>query len=107
MIQHIAIQISIYLVSLWLTILPTLSSAAYQILTRTVPYNLHIFSNCVFALQGFIMNMIYFTLQRFEMPKVECETSSRSRLMGGQLTVRDIRQSSVRRGAKSGSKVTN
>ena len=106
MMQHIAIQIFLYLFSFWLTVLPGLISVAYQILYRTTLPNLQMFANCVYSLQGFIITIVYFVLQRFGTPNVERVTSSTPGHRGRQLTVLDVR-SNAAKAAKSDSEVLN
>mmetsp|Transcript_34687 Transcript_34687/g.60986 ORF Transcript_34687/g.60986 Transcript_34687/m.60986 type:complete len:251 (-) Transcript_34687:116-868(-) len=106
MIRSIANQISLYLFSFWFTFVPRMISFVYRILTGNIIYELLIFANCIFALQGFIMAMVYFTLQRLGTPKVECGPSSSAGLRR-EITVHDIRSSVAERKAKVGSEETD
>eukprot|EP00579_Thalassiosira_antarctica_P023224 CAMPEP_0201987662 /NCGR_PEP_ID=MMETSP0904-20121228/91915_1 /ASSEMBLY_ACC=CAM_ASM_000553 /TAXON_ID=420261 /ORGANISM="Thalassiosira antarctica, Strain CCMP982" /LENGTH=328 /DNA_ID=CAMNT_0048541783 /DNA_START=183 /DNA_END=1172 /DNA_ORIENTATION=- len=107
MIRSIANQISLYLFSFWFTFVPRMISFVYRILTGNIIYELLIFANCIFALQGFIMAMVYFTLQRLGTPKVECGPSSSSAGLRREITVQDIRSNVAERKAKVGSEETD
>mmetsp|Transcript_8981 Transcript_8981/g.20253 ORF Transcript_8981/g.20253 Transcript_8981/m.20253 type:complete len:399 (-) Transcript_8981:112-1308(-) len=66
-IQH---QIYVYLFSFWFTYACTLIDAIHLALTGEILYNLHILADCIFASQGFVLTIVYFTLQRMSTPKV-------------------------------------
>mmetsp|Transcript_9995 Transcript_9995/g.21642 ORF Transcript_9995/g.21642 Transcript_9995/m.21642 type:complete len:376 (+) Transcript_9995:82-1209(+) len=96
MVQQIAIQICLYLFSFWFTFVPTIIVFAYTILNDgKILYDLLVFANCVFALQGFVMAMVYFTLQRLGTPKVEVLPTRTSGLRGNHPTVQSIRTSAM------------
>jgi len=77
MMQNVAWQISLYLVSFWSTWVFGIITSAYRILTREkVPYDLSILARCMYAFQGFILAMVYFTLQRRGKSKVDIESAS-------------------------------
>mmetsp|Transcript_34690 Transcript_34690/g.60992 ORF Transcript_34690/g.60992 Transcript_34690/m.60992 type:complete len:155 (-) Transcript_34690:116-580(-) len=103
--QQIAIQISVYLFSFWFTWVFGLVHQIYHILTRKILYELLIFANCVYALQGFVFAMVYFALQRLGTPTGEYVPSPGPRL-GSELTVQDIRSSAERK-VKVGSEETD
>lgn len=109
LMKSILVQISVYLFSFWFTFAPTLVNIVYQILTREIHYELTIFANCVFALQGLIMAVVYFLLQRMGSSKVAIielvPSQPRRELSEGQgLTVTDIRKSVMRQDDNDGEK---
>jgi len=65
MTQSVYHQISVYTFSYWGTWVPSFVHSSYQLQTggRSI-YSLQIFSNCIFALQGFVFMVVYFTLQK-------------------------------------------
>jgi len=95
MLQSIAMQVSLYSFSFWMTFVPTIILFVYQTLTKNFSWGFLIFANCIFALQGFIIAMVYFTLERLGTPKSFIvqhivPSTSRPGVQHG-LTVRDIR----------------
>mmetsp|Transcript_6857 Transcript_6857/g.11165 ORF Transcript_6857/g.11165 Transcript_6857/m.11165 type:complete len:278 (+) Transcript_6857:2-835(+) len=94
MMRRIAIQISLYLFSSWFTFVPTLIAFVVKIMTGKSLYNLMIFANCIFALQGFIMAVVYFSLPRLGTYTLEGVPTTTPGLRDDRLTcVRDIRKS--------------
>jgi len=102
MMHSAYLQISLYLFSFWFTYIPTLIShictlihQTYQIMTGEHIFNFYIIANCVYAVQGFVFMMVYFTLQRMGKEKAEnIQISGKlpSRGLSRQLTVEDIRK---------------
>mmetsp|Transcript_17135 Transcript_17135/g.32124 ORF Transcript_17135/g.32124 Transcript_17135/m.32124 type:complete len:450 (+) Transcript_17135:164-1513(+) len=64
MMHSFSLQIALYLFSSLSTWVVILISNLYQLLTGTLLYNLAILGWCIFALQGFVFMVVYFTLQR-------------------------------------------
>jgi len=64
MMHSFSLQIAVYLFSSLSTWVVILISNLYQLLTGTLLYNLAILGWCIFALQGFVFMVVYFTLQR-------------------------------------------
>ena len=46
-------------------------------------YNIPIAANCIYASQGFIFMMVYFTLDKMGRQKVECEPTERATMTEG------------------------
>lgn len=99
MLRSVAIQISVYLCCFWSTIFINLMHAAYQMLTGNIQYNLKILGNVLYSLQGFVLSIVYVTLEKIgRSQKVQGEPQS-------QLTVPAIRESAkVRRRRRSADK---
>jgi len=107
MMQKIAIQVSVYLFSFWLTFTPSLIIFVHFILTGKNWIGLHIFANCVFSSQGFVMAMVYFTLERLGTRKLEGTPITTTPGCGNDhLTVRDIRTCARNRSMMPESEVT-
>eukprot|EP01083_Nonionella_stella_P093878 263306_1 len=72
-----------------------------KMLTGTILNNLLIFANCIFALQGFIVAMVYFALQRMGNPSEEylqrTSVVTSAPRSGRDLTVSDIRCNAKRK----------
>jgi hypothetical protein len=99
MMKSIAIQISLYLFSFWLTFLPTVITYGYRVMTGEILYNAAILANCIFTLQGFIMVWVYFSLDKVGKPKPNSLTNASSKVgVRRQLTVKDIRTNAERKG---------
>ncbi|KAL9186397.1 hypothetical protein ACHAXT_005635 [Thalassiosira profunda] len=96
--KSVARQVALYLLSFWGTFLPTCIHFAYKTITGLPIYNLHIFANCIFSLQGFIMAAVYFLLERMgRRQQVYCLPTTASSSAGPrrELTVKDIRLSAM------------
>jgi hypothetical protein len=105
MLQSIAMQISSYLFSFWSTFVPSLILFVHH------TWGLNIFANCIFALQGFIMAVVYFVLPRLGTSKPDfnaVQSMVSSSRQGGrhELTVEDIR-SNVKSKSEMTSEVTS
>jgi len=99
MMQSIYRQLSLYLFSFWFTWVWGLIHSVYQVFTGDIVYNLLIFSNCIFASQGFIYMIVYFKLQQMGrpqhvevVPQVELRPS-----LQREMTVSDIRKNAQRK----------
>jgi hypothetical protein len=64
MMQDVRKQISLYLISFWITYICPLANAVIEKATGSPDTTLLIVGNCLSALQGCIVTMVYFTLQR-------------------------------------------
>ena len=97
MMQNMYKQVSLYLLSFWFTWMFGAIHFVYKTLSGDPAYGLHIFANCIFAFQGFVMMMVYFTLQKMGRPKVDIKQESSFPRPGytKQLTVQDIRASAA------------
>ena len=88
--QQVANQIYLYLFSFWSTIVPTLVSVGQQILMGEILYSLLIISNCIYALQGFVMAIVYFTLENRGTP---VDSLPSPRVEDGHNSARGVRHS--------------
>lgn len=98
MMRQVVKQMSLYLFSFWFTIVPTLIDFVYHTLTGKTIYELLIFANCIFALQGFVMAMVYFALQRSgdDEPKLEGIVAPDMARSSTRTTFRDDHRTSVK-----------
>jgi hypothetical protein len=64
MMQDVMKQISLYLVAFWLTYILPLANGVHEKVTGSPDVNLMIVANCVSSLQGAIITLVYFSLQR-------------------------------------------
>merc|ERR1712194_12554 len=94
--QQIASQIYLYLFSFWFTIIPSLVNLGYQLLVGEILYGLLIFANCISALQGFIMTVVYFALQKRSIHIAESAPSPRPGVVDEENSVGDIRASGAK-----------
>jgi len=62
-LKEVAWQTGLYLASFWIGYIPPTIEMIVHLHTGELNYYLHILSSCVFALQGFIILVIYFALQ--------------------------------------------
>ncbi|KAL9188855.1 hypothetical protein ACHAXT_011345 [Thalassiosira profunda] len=92
-------QMGLYLLSFWGTFVLVLVHFVHRTISGTNNYNLNILANCIISLQGFVMAMVYFTLDRMGQRKrkrlaegslPENATSARSQTRR-ELTVDEIR----------------
>ena len=94
-VQSVYLQITLYLFSFWLTFIFGLIHMGYQLITGEMQINLLIFSNCIFAFQGFIFMIVYFSLHKMGRPDVEWiqqhNIRARRPRLNRDLTVKDIR----------------
>ena len=95
MMHSIIKQMSLYLFSFWITWLTGLADQVYRQITGERIYWLATLEDCLLALQGFLLAVVYFTLQRMGKPKVISlpVATPRPGPRGRQLTVQDIRDS--------------
>mmetsp|Transcript_1233 Transcript_1233/g.2683 ORF Transcript_1233/g.2683 Transcript_1233/m.2683 type:complete len:400 (-) Transcript_1233:37-1236(-) len=111
MISRVYRQISVYLFAFWSTWVLSLANNIYLFRTGELVYNLTILANCIFALQGFIFMVVYFTLQKMgERPKEEHylrPNTTSSRASRQELTVSDIRSNTRRKRESSEEVATN
>jgi len=111
MISRVYRQISVYLFAFWSTWVLSLANNIYLFRTGELVYNLTILANCIFALQGFIFMVVYFTLQKMgERPKEEHylrPDTTFSRASSQELTVSDIRSNTRRKRESSEEVATN
>eukprot|EP01083_Nonionella_stella_P197430 725845_1 len=67
-------------------------------MTGLIMYDLLIFANCMFSLQGFIMAMVYFVIQRMDRPKIDClQNTPPCPSFMNEVTVSDIRYNAKRK----------
>lgn len=93
MMQSVGKQICVYLISFWFTWVFALIHTAFEIFTGELNYGLLILSNCLFASQGIVFAGVYFSLQRFGKPKIDCVSQNSMPIQRRcHLTVLDIRQ---------------
>lgn len=89
MMQSIAKQIGVYLLSFWCIYLFNLTFAAHRILTGEILWNLVILGSVVYATQGLIFAVVYFALQRTgRVQRVYIRSPENKR---GERNVKDIR----------------
>lgn len=96
MLKNMAIQMSIYLFSFWLTWVPYLFVTLISPLISTeLLFHLDLFTTCLCALQGFILAGVYFTIpivaQKQVLPTSESMSNPR-----GERSVEDIRADAAR-----------
>ena len=63
-LKEVAIETGLYLASFWFGYIPTVVEAIMRRSSGNLNYPLISASHCIFALQGFIIMMVYFTLQQ-------------------------------------------
>ena len=99
MLNSIRKQITLYLLAFWSTFVLGLASNAYKIITEgSMLYNLHLLATSIFAFQGFLFMVVYFTLEKIGTPKVECLPHLQSsKRMTQNSTVHDIRTNAERK----------
>ena len=90
MLKNMAIQMSVYLLSLWMTWLPRASLYAFaRWIAEELLYDLVVFTHCLSAVQGLVLAVAYFTLPKLATQK---PMLPRSRVINRrERTVSDIR----------------
>jgi hypothetical protein len=96
MMRNVAKQIYLYLFAFWFTWVFSLISVMYKMVNGHILYNLHIFANVVYPLQGCVFAVVYFSIERMSRLKTSDIFVPKTANSTNQLTVQCIRNSAQR-----------